>query len=115
MMRIGEGVEWALHCCTVLAILPADGALPASRLAEFHDVPGAYLAKHLQALSRAGIVETTGGPRGGDRIAKPPAGVLLLEGRLLLQGGPVFLLDVIVHHGDVGLPLRPPLYHREIR
>jgi hypothetical protein len=43
--------------------LPDDRALPASSLAEFHGVPGAYLAKHLQALSQAGT------PRGR---ARPP-------------------------------------------
>ena len=49
-MRLGEPVEWALHCTTVLALLPVDGALPASKLAEFHGVPAAYLAKALQSL-----------------------------------------------------------------
>src|SRR5207249_127390 len=62
-MRLGEGVEWALHCATVLAPLPPDVTLPGSRLAEFHDVPPAYLAKTLQALSRAGIVESASGRR----------------------------------------------------
>ena len=48
-MRMSDGVEWAIHCCTVLAALPDGQALPAAKLAEFHDVPPAYLAKHLQA------------------------------------------------------------------
>src|SRR5207237_7508982 len=78
-MRLGEPVEWALHCTTVLALLPSDGALPASKLAEFHGVPAAYLAKALQALSREGIVESVPGRRGGDRLAKPPAEITLLE------------------------------------
>src|SRR5438067_7002015 len=90
MMRIGEGVEWALHCCTVLAVLPAGAALPASRLAELHDLPGAYLAKHLQALSRAGIVETAGGPRGGYRLAKPPADITVLDVIDAPEEGPAF-------------------------
>ena len=33
---MSDGVEWALHCCTVLAALPSDQALPAARLAEFN-------------------------------------------------------------------------------
>ena len=36
-----------------------------SSFAEYHGVPAAYLAKHLQSLARAGLVETTKGPRGG--------------------------------------------------
>src|SRR5438270_13260730 len=78
-MRLSEPVEWALHCTTVLALLPTDGAVPASRLAEFHGVPGAYLAKTLQALSREGIVESVPGRRGGYRLAKPPSQITLLD------------------------------------
>ncbi|MCB1018098.1 MAG: Rrf2 family transcriptional regulator, partial [Acidimicrobiales bacterium] len=55
-MRLGEGVEWAIHCCTLLAVLPDGAALPAARLAEYHEVAPAYLAKHLQALRKAGLV-----------------------------------------------------------
>ena len=62
-MKLSDGVEWGIHCCTVLAALPEGTALPAARLAEFHGVPAAYLAKHLQALSRAGIVTTEPGQR----------------------------------------------------
>lgn len=79
IMRLGEGVEWALHCCVVLAVLPDGQSLPAARLAEFHGVPGAYLAKHLQALSQAGIVESVPGRRGGYRLARPAADITLLE------------------------------------
>lgn len=85
-MKFGEGLEWSLHCCTVLGALPADVALPASRLAEFHDVPSAYLAKHLQALSRAGIVETTPGRNGGYRLARPASEVTLLDVVLAVEG-----------------------------
>jgi len=78
-MRVGEPVEWALHCTTVLALLPSDSALPASKLAEFHGVPAAYLAKALQSLSRAGIVESVPGRRGGYRLGRQPAEITLLD------------------------------------
>jgi Rrf2 family protein len=78
-MRLGEPVEWALHCTTVLALLPADGALPAAKLAEFHGVPAAYLAKALQSLSRVGIVESVPGRHGGYRLGRPPADITLLD------------------------------------
>lgn len=85
-MRMSDGVEWAVHCCTVLATLPEDQALPASRLAEFHEVPPAYLAKHLQALTGAGITRSLPGPRGGYRLARPPAEVTLLDVVLAVEG-----------------------------
>jgi Rrf2 family protein len=78
-MRLSEGVEWAVHCCTMLAVLPPDRALPAARLAEFHGVPPAYLAKHLQQLVAAGILESVPGRRGGYRLARPAADIPLLD------------------------------------
>src|SRR5205823_11488671 len=78
-MRLGEPVEWALHCTTVLALLPADGAIPASKLAEFHGVPAAYLAKALQSLSRAGIVESVPGRHGGYRLGRLSQEITLLD------------------------------------
>lgn len=83
---MSEGVEWVLHCCTVLATLPTDETLPAARLAELHDVAPAYLAKHLQATTAAGITESVPGPRGGYRLARPPADITLLEVVLAVDG-----------------------------
>jgi len=78
-MRIGEGVEWALHCCTILAALPPDRSLSAAKLAEFHEVPPTYLAKHLQAMSRAGIVEAVAGAKGGYRLARAATDITMLD------------------------------------
>jgi Rrf2 family protein len=78
-MKMSDGVEWVLHACTVLAALPEDQALPAAALAEFHGVPPAYMAKHLQATTAAGITTSLAGPRGGYRLARPPAAITLLE------------------------------------
>jgi Rrf2 family protein len=78
-VKLSDGVEWAAHCCVLLAAVPPPAALPAARLAEYHGVPAAYLAKHLQALARAGIVETVKGPRGGYRLARPAAEITLLD------------------------------------
>jgi Rrf2 family protein len=78
-MRLSEGVEWGLHCAVLLAVMPADAALSTTRLAEFHGVPVAYLAKHLQAMSRVGILEAGTGPRGGYRLAPSPADISVLD------------------------------------
>ncbi len=74
-----EGVEWALHSCILLALVPRGRALPAARLAEFHDLPAAYLAKQLQQLSAAGIVEPVRGKAGGYRLAKSPGEITTLD------------------------------------
>ena len=104
-MRISEGVEWAIHCCTVLALLPDGTALPAARLAEFHGVPAAYLAKHLQALARTGVVTAAQGPRGGYRLASPAAAVTLLEIVEAVEGDePAFRCGEIRRRGPAAVP-----------
>ncbi|WP_436793055.1 RrF2 family transcriptional regulator [Actinospongicola halichondriae] len=99
-MRMSEGVEWAIHSCTMLAFVPDDQALPAGKLAEFHGVPPAYLAKHLQALVRAGICSSVPGPRGGFRLARPAEEITLLDITLAVDGeGTAFRCSEIRQRG----------------
>ena len=78
-MRLSEGVEWGLHCAVLVALLPEGRALSADRLAEYHGVPTPYLAKHLQAMSRAGVLAALPGPRGGYRLGRPADQVSVLD------------------------------------
>ncbi|HMF83771.1 MAG TPA: Rrf2 family transcriptional regulator [Acidimicrobiia bacterium] len=106
-MRLTEGVEWGLHCGVVLAVLPSGAALSTARLAEYHAVPEAYLAKHLQAMSRAGILEAGTGRGGGYRLARPPADVSVLDVVEAVDGGdPAFRCLEIRRRGPAALPAR---------
>ncbi|WP_448950564.1 RrF2 family transcriptional regulator [Labrys neptuniae] len=78
-MILKSQVEWALHCCAILAGLPEGRYLSTKALAEFHGVPKEYLSKALQHLSQAGLVHTTLGPSGGYRLARAPAEINFLE------------------------------------
>ena len=103
-MKLSDGVEWGVHACVVLAVLPPDGALPAARLAEYHGVPSAYLAKHLQALSRAGIVESVAGPKGGYRLARPAADITMLDVVVAVDGPePAFRCTEIRQRGPAAV------------
>jgi Rrf2 family protein len=106
-MRMSDGVEWGVHVCTVLAALPSDQALPAAKLAEYHGVPGAYLAKHLQSLARAGVLETVKGARGGYRLARPAAAITLLDIVEAIDGDePGFRCSEIRRRGPASVPAR---------
>ena len=78
-MILKSQVEWALHCCAILAGLPAGRYLSTKALAELHGLPKEYLSKALQYLSQANLVETTLGPSGGYRLARPPAEITFLD------------------------------------
>ncbi len=105
-MKLSEGVEWSLHCCSLLGTLPDGVALPSARLAEFHEVPAAYLAKHLQALSHAGIVVSVSGRRGGYRLRGAPAEITLLDVVLAVDGDtPAFRCTEIRQRGPSAIGL----------
>lgn len=78
-MILKSQVEWALHCCAILAGLPEGKYLSTKALAEFHGVPKEYLSKTLQAVSQASLVETTLGPSGGYRLARPTTDITFLD------------------------------------
>ena len=106
-MKLSDGVEWGVHVCTLLAVLPPDSALPAARLAEYHGVPSAYLAKHLQALAGAGVLDTVKGPRGGYRLARPPAAITVLDVVEAIDGAePAFRCAEIRRRGPTAVPAR---------
>ena len=99
-MKINRGVEWAAHACTLLAALPKDWTLNADNLATYYDVPAAYMAKQMQALSRAGLIRSVRGGGGGYSLLKPPHDISLLDIYLAIEGHqPVFRCMEIRQNG----------------
>ncbi len=99
-MKLSGGVEWALHCCVVLTT--AAEPVPAARLAELHDVSGSYLAKQLQALSRAGLVHSAQGKAGGYALTRDPAEISVLDVVLAVDGPrPAFVCTEIRQRGPL--------------
>lgn len=103
-MRMSEAVEWSVHCCSLLTHLAPDEALPGVELAAFFALPPAYLSKQLRLLVRAGVLDATGGPRGGYRLARPPEAITLLEVVRAIEGsGPAFRCNEIRRRGPTAL------------
>ena len=82
---MNEGVEWALHSCVNLCFIPGE-TVTAKRLAAFYELPTAYLNKQLQALSRAGILSSTSGPKGGFQLARSPEQITVLDVVVAIDG-----------------------------
>jgi Rrf2 family protein len=78
-MKLPVSTEWLLHCATSLAQLEAGATASAAQLAQYFDLPAAYLAKQLQTLVKAGVLTATTGPRGGFRLARPAGDITLLH------------------------------------
>lgn len=78
MAHIGTGVEYALHC--LLWIAGPMEKPPSSRdLAELQGVPIAFMKKIFLKLEKAGIVEASGGIRGGYRLMRAPEDISVLD------------------------------------
>jgi Rrf2 family protein len=96
-----------VHCGVLLGFAAPDGALPTAKLAEYHGVPAAYLAKHLQAMSRAGLLESVQGPKGGYRLARPADEITVLEVVEAIEGHePAFRCAEIRRRGPAARPAR---------
>jgi len=102
-VKLSGGVEWAIHCCVVLS--QADRPLPVARLASLHGVSRTYLAKHLQALAKAGIVRSVEGRDGGYTLLRDPAAITVLDVVRAIDGPePAFRCTEIRQQGELALP-----------
>jgi len=101
-VQISKGVEWAVHAASMLIALPPGRGLKAAALARYHGVPAAYMAKQMQALSKAGIVQSARGAHGGYRLAK--TAISLWDITAAVDGArPAFRCTEIRQNGPCGL------------
>ncbi|WP_127900329.1 RrF2 family transcriptional regulator [Solirhodobacter olei] len=104
-MKLGDGVEAAVHCAAMMVGLEGTAVLPAQALAEYHGLKPSYLVKHLQAMVGAGILASVPGPAGGYRLARPADAVTLLDIVLAVEGAePAFRCGEIRQRGPGALP-----------
>lgn len=75
---LSQTVEYALRAMASLAYHP-DELVPTPQLAEMTKVPSNYLAKVLQTLAGADLIEGRRGVGGGYRLARPAADIRLLD------------------------------------
>jgi Rrf2 family protein len=75
----GASATHALRALAHLAAVPGDEAVLGRALAREVGVPAHYLSKVLATLARAGLLAATRGARGGYRLARPAAEILLID------------------------------------
>jgi Rrf2 family protein len=78
LVKVSAAASLGLHAAMLLA--RAGTSLVRTRdLGERIGASQAHLVKVLQSLTRAGLVETERGPRGGARLARPAGEITLLQ------------------------------------
>ncbi len=106
-VRLSNGVEWAAHAAILMAGLPDRHGIRAERLAVYLGVPPAYLAKQLQAMRRAGLVESSRGAQGGYRLSRSPSDISLWDITAAIEGpASIFRCTEVRQNGPCGLDAR---------
>ncbi|MEU9132195.1 Rrf2 family transcriptional regulator [Kitasatospora sp. NPDC048540] len=101
---MSQGVEWGLHCATLLAQVPDGALVRREKLAQHYGLPEPYLAKHLQALVRADVLRAVSGPRGGYGLARAPELINALDVVEAIEGSaPAFTCKEIRQAGTGAL------------
>ena len=75
---ITRKTDYAIRCVLHLAGSEKDIVM-VNEIAAERDIPRSFLAKILQTLAKAGIVESLRGVQGGFRLARKPSEISLLD------------------------------------
>lgn len=108
IMRLSQGVEWAVHALLNLAWAATDSPVSTAVLAAGHDHPPAYLNKQLQRLVKAGLLTSEPGAQGGFRLARGLESITLLDVVDAIEGQePLFRCKEIRQCGAIAAGCSP--------
>ena len=111
-MKISAQEEYGLRCLLQLARAGTIGeSLTLAQIAQLEGISTANAGKLLWILSKAGLVQSTRGIKGGYSLAKPASEIHLNQVIRVLEGEPAEshcksyagVLDACVHTGDCGI------------
>ncbi|HSI84957.1 MAG: Rrf2 family transcriptional regulator [Candidatus Methylacidiphilales bacterium] len=78
-MKITQAGEYGLLALIHMAKQPEGRLVMIDAISKAEDIPKGFLAKILQNLSRAGLIRTRQGARGGVSLARQPQAISVLE------------------------------------
>ena len=110
-MKISAQEEYGLRCLVQLAAQPAGESLTLNQIAEREGISPANAGKLMWLLSKAGLVQSTRGTKGGYTLSRPASEIYLSEVIKVLDADAVEnhcesytgVLDVCVHTSDCGI------------
>lgn len=86
MLRLSKKADYALLAMRHLAAHSDRGAMSARELAEAYDIPAELLAKVLQNLVRAKLLDSHQGIRGGYGLARPAPSISVADVMQAIDG-----------------------------
>jgi Rrf2 family protein len=111
-MKISAQEEYGLRCLLQLALAESKGeSLTLAQIGRREGISSANAGKLMWILSKAGLVRSQRGTKGGSNLARPASEIRLNQVIRVLEGEPVDshcksyagVLDACVHTGDCGI------------
>lgn len=110
-MKISAQEEYGLRCLVQLATLPEGDSLTLAQIASREGISGANAGKLMWLLSKAGLVVSTRGTKGGYTLARPASEIRLSEVISILDADTIEnhcqsytgVLETCVHTGDCSI------------
>lgn len=96
-MKYSNATNYALHTMVHLIRLPQNSTIGVQELAEFQKLSPTYLSKILTKLTKAGLIESTPGAKGGYKISRSPNKISFLDVIIAIEGD-TNLFNCSIHH-----------------
>ena len=97
-MQITQTADYAVRTVVYLTLHGNNGPVAAAVIAKEMIIPVDYISKVVQALARAGLVDSVAGRNGGAWLARDPAELSMLE-IIEAVDGPVALTRCVIRPG----------------
>ncbi len=85
-MQLTRQAEYAIKIILELSKLPQGEFIQSRAIAERQELPGQFLNKTVQVLTRSGLVETRRGMQGGIRLAVKPEEITIADVLTAVEG-----------------------------
>ena len=96
-MKYSNATNYALHTMVHLILQPAGNLVGVQELAEMQNLSPTYLSKILTKLTKAGLIESTPGAKGGYKISRTKLEISFLDVINAIEGD-TSLFDCSIHH-----------------
>ena len=96
-MRYSNATNYALHTMVYLMLQPRENLVGVQELAEMQDLSPTYLSKVLTKLTKAALIESTPGAKGGYKVSRTKHEISFLDVIVAIEGE-TSLFDCSIHH-----------------
>ncbi|MFP3322724.1 Rrf2 family transcriptional regulator [Planococcus sp. SIMBA_160] len=98
-MKYSNATNYALHTMVQLIRLPGETAIGVQELAKAQHLSPTYLSKILTKLTKAGLIESTPGAKGGYRLAQSERDISFFDVIQAIEGD-THLFDCTIHRHE---------------